>query len=66
MTSTSQAEVEVSCHSMWPLDTGPEAEVQRARTWAQSSWKGGVKIVVGGFKVIHQIFVIGESGWDMV
>jgi hypothetical protein len=56
--------VEVSFQSVCPLATGPEAAVQKARTSVQSSRRRGLEVVLGGFRVVYQIFVMGE--WDIV
>jgi hypothetical protein len=47
-----------------PLATGPEAAVQKARSSVQSSRRRGLEVALGGFRVVYQIFVMGE--WDIV
>jgi hypothetical protein len=54
----------VSLQSVFPLAMGPEAAVQKARTSVQSSRRRGWDVVLGGFRIVYQIFVMGE--WDMV
>lgn len=50
-----------SCHSVCPLDTGPETERTKARISAQICWNGRADGVVGGLRVMYQSFVIGDD-----